>query len=114
MKSELSGPVPETPVRDIATAAAYYQNNLGFTLDWNGEELGLAGISKGNCRMFLSASNAKLMSAPESKSWGLHEFTAADLDGNLFRALRCRRQTARIVNSCHCLVFLEIARQIQE
>jgi hypothetical protein len=32
-----------------------------------------------------SASNAKLMSAPESKSWGLHEFTAADLDGNLFR-----------------------------
>ena len=25
------------------------------------------------------------MSGPESKSWGLHEFTAADLDGNLFR-----------------------------
>jgi hypothetical protein len=25
------------------------------------------------------------MSAPESKSWGLHEFTATDLDGNLFR-----------------------------
>jgi hypothetical protein len=32
-----------------------------------------------------SASNAKLMSAPESKPWGLHEFTASDLDGNLFR-----------------------------
>jgi predicted lactoylglutathione lyase len=32
-----------------------------------------------------SSSNAKLMSPPESKSWGLHEFTAADLDGNLFR-----------------------------
>ena len=32
-----------------------------------------------------SASNAKLLSAPESKPWGLHEFTAADLDGNLFR-----------------------------
>jgi len=26
-----------------------------------------------------------LLSAPESKPWGLHEFTAADLDGNLFR-----------------------------
>jgi hypothetical protein len=25
------------------------------------------------------------MSSPESKPWGLHEFTAADLDGNLFR-----------------------------
>jgi uncharacterized glyoxalase superfamily protein PhnB len=31
------------------------------------------------------ATNAILVSAPESKSWGLHEFTAADLDGNLFR-----------------------------
>ena len=106
-------------MRDINKAAAYYHSNLGFTLDWGGEDLGLAGISKGNCRMFLanqeyrrgygnvgptltwlnleskeevdelyrvwSASNAKLMSAPESKSWGLHEFTAADLDGNLLR-----------------------------
>jgi uncharacterized glyoxalase superfamily protein PhnB len=119
MKSELPGPVPEIPVSDIRTAAAYYQNHLGFTLDWGSEELGLAGISKGDCRMFLanpqyrkaygnvgptltwlnleskeevdklyrvwSARNAKLMSKPESKPWGLHEFTAADLDGNLFR-----------------------------
>lgn len=119
MKSEFPGAVPEIPVTDIATAAAYYQTNLGFSLDWGGEELGLAGISKGNCRMFLanqqyrkqygnvgptltwlnldskeevdelyrmwSDSNARLMSAPASKPWGLHEFMAADLDGNLFR-----------------------------
>ncbi len=32
-----------------------------------------------------SACNARLLSAPESKPWGLHEFTAADPDGNLFR-----------------------------
>ena len=32
-----------------------------------------------------SSSNAKLISAPQPKSWGLYEFTAADLDGNLFR-----------------------------
>ena len=31
------------------------------------------------------ATNAILLSAPESKPWGLHEFTAADPDGNLFR-----------------------------
>jgi len=31
------------------------------------------------------ATNAILLSRPESKSWGLHEFTAADPDGNLFR-----------------------------
>lgn len=119
MKSEFPGAVPEIPVRDVATAAAYYQKNLGFSLDWGDEQLGLAGISKGNCRMFLanqqfrqeygnvgpmmiwlnlgskeevdelhrvwSASHARLISAPESKPWGLHEFTAADLDGNLFR-----------------------------
>jgi predicted lactoylglutathione lyase len=119
MKSEFPGPVPEIPVRDINKAAAYYQTKLGFTLDWGGEEVGLAGISKGNCRMFLanqeyrkeygnvgptltwlnleskeevdelyrvwSASEVKLISIPESKPWGLHEFTAADLDGNLFR-----------------------------
>ena len=32
-----------------------------------------------------SANKAKLMSMPESKPWGLHEFTAVDPDGNLFR-----------------------------
>ena len=119
MEAKFPGPVPEIPVKDIATAAAYYQNHLGFALDWGGEDLGLAGISKGDCRLFLAnpayrrgygnagptvtwlnlasteevdelyrvwaAGNARLMSAPESKSWGLHEFTAADLDGNLFR-----------------------------
>ena len=32
-----------------------------------------------------SRSGAKILSAPESKPWKLHEFTAADLDGNLLR-----------------------------
>lgn len=119
MRADFPGAVPEIPVKDIDQAAAYYQRNLGFTLDWGGDELGLAGISKGNCRMFLanekyrkqygnagpaltwlnldskeevdelyrvwSAGAVRLISAPESKPWGLHEFTAADLDGNLFR-----------------------------
>jgi predicted lactoylglutathione lyase len=31
------------------------------------------------------ASQAKILSPPESKPWKLHEFTVADLDGNLFR-----------------------------
>ena len=88
-------------------------------VDWGGEELGLAGISRENCRMFLAnpdyrvqygnvgpvliwlnlnskeevddlykrwnSSNVSMVSDPESKPWGLHEFTAADPDGNLFR-----------------------------
>jgi predicted lactoylglutathione lyase len=119
MTPKFPGAVPEIPVTDIAAAAAYYQSNLGFALDWGGEEIGLAGISNGKCRMFLaneqhrkgygnagpaltwlnlaskeevdelyrawSDTGAKLMSEPESKPWGLHEFTAADLDGNLLR-----------------------------
>ena len=56
MKSAFPVAVPEIPVKDINEAAAYYESNLGFTLDWGGEELGLAGISNGNCRMFLANS----------------------------------------------------------
>jgi uncharacterized glyoxalase superfamily protein PhnB len=119
MKAEFPGAVPEIPVNDIDSALRYYQDSLSFTVDWVGQELGLAGISRGSCRMFLAngefrarygnvgpiltwldleskeavdelyqawaARKAKLMSVPESKPWGLHEFTATDLDGNLFR-----------------------------
>ena len=119
MKSEFPGAVPEIPVSDINKAMAYYDTNLGFRLDWGGEEIGLAGISRGHCRMFLAntdyraqygnvgpvliwlnlnskeevddlyrlwnSSNASMVFAPESKPWGLYEFTAADPDGNLFR-----------------------------
>jgi predicted lactoylglutathione lyase len=111
--------VPEIPVTHIDKAAAYYETKLGFKLDWCGEKLGLAGISRGNCRIFLaspdyrkqrgnvgpvltwlnlgskeevdelyelwSSNQAKLISKPESKPWGLHEFMAEDPDGNLFR-----------------------------
>lgn len=119
MRSEFPGAVPEIPVSHIDEAAAYYERRLGFTLDWGGDELGLAGLSRGNCRIFLanadyrrqygnagpvltwlnldskedvdelyelwSSSQARLLSKPESKPWGLHEFMAEDPDGNLFR-----------------------------
>ena len=119
MKHAFPGAVPEIPVSDINRAAAYYESNLGFSIDWGGEDGGIAGVSKGPCRMFLtnrafregyrnvgpvliwlnldskeevnelyalwSGSQAKMVSQPESKPWGLHEFTVEDLDGNLFR-----------------------------
>ena len=119
MTLEFPAAVPEIPVKDLKKAAAYYESVLGFSTDWGGEDGGIVGISKGNCRMFLtdetfrkqygnagpvlqwlnldskeqvdelyalwSASQANIISAPESKPWGLHEFTVADLDGNLFR-----------------------------
>ena len=111
--------VPEIPVSDMNAALHYYEGKLGFNIDWGGADGGIAGISKGDCRMFLTdhdfrahhgneppvmvwlnlnskekvdellrdwnAAGARIISPPESKPWKLHEFTASDLDGNLFR-----------------------------
>lgn len=111
--------VPEIPVSDMDAALDYYARRLGFNVDWGGAEGGIAGISKGHCRMFLTdsdfhkhygnmgpvmtwlnvdskqeveelyeiwkASEARIISPPESKPWKLHEFMAADPDGNMFR-----------------------------
>lgn len=46
--------IPEMPVSHIAKAAAYYVGALGFTLDWGDEAGGIAGISRGSCRLFLT------------------------------------------------------------
>ena len=119
MGFEFPPAVPEIPVSNIDQAAEYYVKNLGFTLDWGGEEGGIAGIRQGQCRMFLTntafrksygnaspvliwlnlnskqevselferwkKTQARIVSEPEDKPWKLFEFTAADLDGNLFR-----------------------------
>jgi predicted lactoylglutathione lyase len=119
MKNEFPAAVPEIPVNDMDQALEYYEHKLGFDIDWGGAEGGIAGISKGHCRIFLTdrdfrahhgnappvmtwlnvnskeevdelyeiwkAAEARIISPPESKPWKLHEFTAADLDGNLFR-----------------------------
>jgi uncharacterized glyoxalase superfamily protein PhnB len=119
MKHEFPAAVPEIPVADMDQALDYYERKLGFSIAWGGADGGIAGISKGECRMFLTdrdfraghgndapvivwlnldskeevdelyeiwnADGARIVSAPESKPWKLHEFTVADLDGNLFR-----------------------------
>ena len=54
MNFEFPGAVPEIPVSDLNKAVAYYGNNLGFSIDWGAEGGGIAGISKGHCRMFLT------------------------------------------------------------
>lgn len=46
---------PEVPVSALATAAAYYRDRFGFTIDWADEVLGLAGVSRGETRLFLAA-----------------------------------------------------------
>jgi uncharacterized glyoxalase superfamily protein PhnB len=117
--NEFPAAVPEMPVTDMNAALDYYERTLGFNIDWGGADGGIAGISKGQCRMFLTDSDfreqrgnappvmiwlnlnskdevdelyetwnargARIVATPESKPWKLHEFTVADLDGNLFR-----------------------------
>ena len=119
MNDQFPPAVPEIPVTDLNTALNYYQTNLGFDVDWGGADGGIAGISRGDCRMFLTdpdfrkgygnlppvviwlnlnskdevderykawnAGGAITISPPESKPWKLHEFTASDPDGNIFR-----------------------------
>ena len=65
---------------DQASGRAF--GNVGPTLTWLNLE---SNEEVDELYREWSASNARLLSAPESKPWGLHEFTAADLDGNLFR-----------------------------
>jgi uncharacterized glyoxalase superfamily protein PhnB len=47
-------PVPEIPAAEVEKSAAYYVNVLGFTLDWGDDKGGIAGISRGNCRLFIT------------------------------------------------------------
>ncbi len=46
--------VPEIPAASIDKAADYYVNTLGFTFGWGDEQGGIAGISRGNCRLFIT------------------------------------------------------------
>lgn len=54
MKNEFPPAVPEIPVSDMDQALDYYEHKLGFNIDWGGADGGIAGISKGHCRMFLT------------------------------------------------------------
>ena len=48
---------PEVPVAALAPALAHYRERLGFAVDWADEALGLAGLSRGDARLFMSAAN---------------------------------------------------------
>jgi catechol 2,3-dioxygenase-like lactoylglutathione lyase family enzyme len=46
--------VPEIPAASVEKAVRYYVDVLGFTFDWGNEQGGIAGISRGECRLFLT------------------------------------------------------------
>jgi len=45
---------PGEPAANVDKAAAYYVNTLGFTFDWGDDQGGIAAISRGNCRLFIT------------------------------------------------------------
>lgn len=45
---------PEVPVLSLPAALDYYRERLGFTVDWSDEEIGLAGLSRGDTRIFMT------------------------------------------------------------
>lgn len=48
------GAVPEIPASDVDKAIAYYVDHLGFDFDWGDNAGGIAGISRGRCRLFIT------------------------------------------------------------
>ena len=57
MLTRFPNAVPEIPVSSVERSANYYVGTLGFQLDWGNEEGGIAGISQGDCRLFLTSAS---------------------------------------------------------
>lgn len=45
---------PEIPVSDLDAALIYYEHQLGFGIDWRADDIGLACLSRGATRMFMT------------------------------------------------------------
>jgi uncharacterized glyoxalase superfamily protein PhnB len=107
MKNSL---MPLLPVADVRKAQEYYRDVLGCTIDWNWEDK-YGAVSredftvlfskeskpgKGTCWCIsvpevdnlcksLRSAGANVVAAPETKPWGMREFTIQDNNGHLFR-----------------------------
>jgi len=110
---EFGGVTPILRVKDVAASVEYYVGKLGFKVDWGfpeSQESFFASISRGKCRLFLSAgdqgnpgswvwidgkdvealyeefkaSGAKIRNPPTNYAWAL-EMQVADPDGNILR-----------------------------
>jgi catechol 2,3-dioxygenase-like lactoylglutathione lyase family enzyme len=102
--------VPELPVADVERAQEYYRDKLGFKVGWLYPDKQIGSVSRDNMAIFfrkrepsfdpavhwifaedldatyqeLKSSGANVDGPPETKPWGLRQFTVTDLDGNVF------------------------------
>jgi uncharacterized glyoxalase superfamily protein PhnB len=81
MHKTFPGAVPEIPVSNMEAALDYYRNCLGFNVDWGGKDDGISGVSRGQCRMFLtdSAFRKGRANSPPVVTW-LNLESKADVD----------------------------------
>lgn len=54
MSQTFPAAVSEIPITDKDKALSYYEARLGFAVDWGRDGIGIAGISRGRCRLFLT------------------------------------------------------------
>lgn len=71
MQKTFPAAVTEIPVSDMAVALSYYEQCLGFTVDWGREGGGIAQVSQGQCRLFLTdtAFREYFRNAPPVVAW---------------------------------------------
>lgn len=110
MMSPIGAPVPELPVADVERAQRHYRDALGFEIGWLYPDRQIGAVSRGHAAIFLrkrtppfepavhwvfaedvdtayeelKSLGANILEPPETKPWGLRQFTVADLDGNVF------------------------------
>lgn len=103
----LGAPAPIVRVASVRASLAYYLDQLGFKLDWDGG--GIVSVSRGRCNIFLCewdqgqkgtwmwlsgdvdalheelvARGAKIRHPPTNYAWAF-EMQVEDLDGNVLR-----------------------------
>jgi len=108
-KTKLSKPVPELPVLDVEKAQTYYRDVLGFEIAWTLDDKSMGAVGRDGIAIFFSKEthpmpthhwifahdidatyqemktrNANIVDDIENKSWGLRQFSIADLDGHRF------------------------------
>jgi uncharacterized glyoxalase superfamily protein PhnB len=102
--------VPELPVADVERAQQHYKEAFGFEIGWLYPDKEIGAVSRGRAVIFLrkrrppfepavhwmfaedidrsyeelKSLGAKIVDPLERKPWGLRQFTAEDLDGNVF------------------------------
>jgi len=111
MDNKFARVVPQLPVANVQETQRFYQDVLGFKIDWTWGENEYGAVSRDRTEFYLiadkppfqpitcvinvtevdplcaqwRAKGAKILSEPEDMPWGVREFTVEDNNGHRFR-----------------------------